>query len=95
MNNLLTAYWFEFDNWGLGLGSQVGVTAYSLNDAKNLVRKQYFEGLFKEREIPQIKKVTENIQFKDLDQNHVVPNMGPISERGVWFPNLFPFDKRV
>ncbi|MGT2501894.1 hypothetical protein ACVOMS_15690 [Bradyrhizobium guangxiense] len=24
----------------------------------------------------------------ELDQNHVVPNMGMMLRRGVWFPNL-------
>ena len=90
MNKLLTAYWFEFEGWGIG--SYAGVTAYSLDDAKYLLKKQFFEGLLK-IETPQIKKVIENVQFKDLDQNHIVPNMGPITERGVWYPDLFPFSK--
>ena len=75
------------------MGSQFGVTAYSIDDAKLLLKEQYFKGIFRQIEIPQIKKVTENIRFQDLDQNHVVPNMGPISERGVWYPNLFPYSK--
>lgn len=90
MNKLLIAYWFEFEGWGIG--SYAGVTAYSLDDAKNLLKKQFFEGLLK-IETPQINKVVENVQFKDLDQNHIVPNMGPITERGVWYPNLFPLNK--
>ena len=93
MNKLLTTYWIEFEGWRWGLSLQVGVTAYSLDDAKFLLKEKYFEAIFGEVETPQIKKVTENIQFKDLDQNHIVPNMGPITERGVWYPNLFPFNK--
>ena len=93
MNRLLTAYWIEFEGWGMGSQSQFGVTAYSLDDAKFLLRKPFFEGIFGDKEIPQIKKLTENIQFKDLDQYHIVPNMGPITERGVWYPNLFPLNK--
>src|SRR6187551_1874204 len=87
MNRLLTAYWIEFET--VGMGSQFGVTAFSLDVAKFLIKEQFFKGLLSETVIPQIRKVTENIQFKDLDQNHVVPNMGPISERGVWYPNLY------
>jgi hypothetical protein len=34
---------------------------------------------FKKTEVPVIKNVIGNIQFKSLDQNHVVPNMGPIT----------------
>lgn len=85
MNNLLTAYWIELDRYS-GLASFIGVTAYSLDDAILLIKEQ----LFRKQEMPRLKNVIENIKFKDLDQNHVVPNMGPITERGIWYPNLFP-----
>ena len=32
--------------------------------------------------------VVENVDIRDLDQNHVVPNMTPPNWRGVWFPRL-------
>ena len=85
VNILFTAYWIEFE--GLGLASQFGVTAYSLDDARFLLKKLWFN----KTEMPVIKNVIENIQFKDLDQNHVVPNMGPITERGIWYPNLLGY----
>ena len=85
MNNLLTAYWIECEGWGLA--SQFGVTAYSSVDAKFFLKKL----LFNKTDMTAIKNVIENIQFKDLDQNHVVPNMGPITERGVWYPNLLGY----
>ena len=82
VNNLLTAYWIEFEGWGLA--SQFGVTAYSLDDAQFLLKQLWFN----KTEMPVIKAVTENIQFKDLDQNDVAPYIGPITERGIWFPYL-------
>jgi len=85
MNKLLTAYWFELDSYF----KQIGVTAYSIEDAKKLIN----DSAFTKQELPRIIKITENIQFKDLDQNHVVPNIGPIAERGVWYPNFFPLLK--
>ena len=30
----------------------------------------------------------EDIDIRELDQNHVVPNMAPVNLRGVWFPAL-------
>jgi hypothetical protein len=30
--------------------------------------------------------VVEDIDVRDLDQNHVIPNMGVVTWRGVWFP---------
>lgn len=67
-----------------GLGFGCGVTAYSLDDAKAILVQQ----LFREDPLPKIEGVVEDINVQDLDQDRVVPNMGPPSERGVWFPRL-------
>ena len=57
-----------------------------------IIREQFtYCILDRVRRMPAIKNVIENIQFKDLDQNHVVPNMGPITERGIWYPNLLGY----
>ena len=32
--------------------------------------------------------VIEDVDVRDLDQNHVVPNMGVVSWRGIWYPRL-------
>jgi hypothetical protein len=32
--------------------------------------------------------IVEDVDVRDLDQNHVVPNMGPPNWRGVWFPRI-------
>jgi hypothetical protein len=31
-------------------------------------------------------QVVEDVDIRDLDQEHVIPNMGPPSFRGVWYP---------
>ncbi len=31
-------------------------------------------------------EVVENVDIRDLDERHVVPNMGPPTVRGVWYP---------
>ena len=84
MKKLLTAFWIEF---GDGLANKYGVTAYSLDDAINLLKEKPFH----KQVMPPVLSYKRNIKFSELDQNHVVPNMGPISERGVWFPiSYFP-----
>ncbi|EAZ97904.1 hypothetical protein MELB17_13567 [Marinobacter sp. ELB17] len=30
----------------------------------------------------------ENIDVQTLDRDHVIPNMGVCTERGIWFPNV-------
>ena len=73
---MLKPFWFHTDR-GLGFG----VTAESRQAAEKLLRDyRYPEGNL------QIVGVTENIRFEDLDQNHVVPNAGPMVVRGIWYP---------
>jgi hypothetical protein len=83
-NLLLTKYWLDFAaSTSHGLG--VGVTAYSIEDAEGLVSKALFAygpvPVFRHRIITSL---------GELEQNHVLPNIGLISFRGVWFPNFPP-----
>jgi hypothetical protein len=61
-----------------------GVTASSRAEAEALAREaatrlgQRFEPT----------KIIEDVDIRDLDQGHVIPNMGPPNFRGVWFPRL-------
>jgi hypothetical protein len=85
---LLHQYWFRFDCSGedslLRLGA--GVTAFSKEDALALLG-----GELAPRDLPSIAEVSEDIRFDQLDKLHVVPNMHPITERGVWFPMMRAF----
>jgi len=73
---MLIPYWFETD---VGLG--YGVTAASQDEAMHLLR-----GLGYPRPGEEITDVVTGVAFAALDQNHVVPNAGPIVVRGVCFP---------
>jgi hypothetical protein len=59
-----------------------GVTAFSLSDALQIIQDAGFE-LPADRSTLQIR---ESVSVADLDQRHVVTNMGPIVVRGLWFP---------
>jgi hypothetical protein len=77
--DFLHRYWFK-TNGHHGFG----VTAYSVEDAKRFV-----EEAAKSLEISaEIMEIVEDVDIRNLDENHVVPNMGPPNFRGVWFPNL-------
>ncbi len=75
----LRRYWFTVPSH---LG--IGVTATSRNEAEALARDAArrlgwrFEGT----------ACTEDVDVRDLDQRHVVPNMGPPNLLGVWYPQL-------
>jgi hypothetical protein len=80
----LKRYWFNFEKFGrptpLNLGC--GVTAYDYGDALNILRARVFAG----KELPAIVGYTEDVDMSALDQKHVLPNMGLVTIRGVWFP---------
>jgi hypothetical protein len=78
----LDTFWFSFpQDTYMSLG--VGVTAYSEADAYELMHERgVSEGFANAKEVV----VQKNVRIQDLDQNHVVPNMGPMQLRGVWYP---------
>lgn len=57
----------------------VGVTAYSEADALSLFEVAFGSG--KQHGVP-----TPVVDLADLDQGHVIPNMGNHLKRGIWFP---------
>ena len=80
-------FWFEFEIDGVsklppGLIMGCGITAFSLNDAIAIMD----EKIFFEVKRPPFKKIVEDVDIRNLDQNHVIPNMKPPIYRGVWFP---------
>lgn len=72
-------YWFHCKN-----GISIGVTSYNLADAIRIISL--------ERDVyrmePDFEGIACDITLRDIDENHVVPNMGSIVNRGIWFPNL-------
>ena len=73
-------YWITFERvprpFMLNLG--MGVTGRSEADAKRIA-----SAVVADMTILGIAPVTD---LATLDQGHVIPNMGDISQRGVWFP---------
>ena len=73
---MLIPFWFRLDkNFGYG------VTAASQDDAETLLRTF---GYPRDGEV--VMEVVHNVKFSDLNQDHVVPNAGPMVFRGVWYP---------
>jgi hypothetical protein len=81
---MLRRFWFEFERSAsptpLNIGC--GVTAYDYDDAVSIIRDSVFAG----RGVPSFVKVVQDINVQDLDKDHVLPNMGIVTNRGVWFP---------
>lgn len=80
---MYSRYWIEFKRFDyptvLNLGC--GVTAESQEAALALVGSLVFEGKPFE-----VARIIANVSLNDLDEGHVLPNMGNPVIRGVWFP---------
>lgn len=83
----LHRFWFEFDlsnedNPPAGTLLGCGVSAYDYDDAISLLKKR----VFNDAELPKITKEIKDVDVSTLDQNHVLPNMGMVTNRGIWYP---------
>ena len=79
----MTRYWIEFDEIAVPYAILTyGVSAYNYEDALYLIRKK----ALKNKDLPEVKKVIENIDVSTLDADHVLINMYPPNWRGIWFP---------
>ena len=85
-NPYLHRFWIEFKkplpSLSLGLGLGCGVTAYNYADALKILKEKVFVGL----EIWDVESVVVDIDIQTLNQGKIIPNMGLVTERGVWFP---------
>jgi len=78
----LTAYWIKSPYPHAPLG--FGVTAWSLDDAVAFINA-FDYGRYLPDNLAGL-RVTEGVMVAELDQLHVVANMGPIVVRGMWYP---------
>jgi hypothetical protein len=80
----LRKFWFKFERLpaptAINLGC--GVTAHSREDALALLK----ERVFGNNPVPPIVEVVEDVTEAALERKHVLPNLGNVEERGVWFP---------
>ena len=86
----LTRYWFvTYPENRFGTGN-FGVTAYSKEEAKKIIFDTMIDLGLQEslRNLNDQTEVIENIDIRLLDQGHVIPNMGVVTFKGMWYPNL-------
>jgi len=85
--NPLRRYWFRFgpssEHTILKVGC--GITAFDYEDALNILHEEVLVG----KPDLHVVEVCEDIDVSTLDKNHILPNMGLVIVRGVWFPQGF------
>jgi len=78
----LRPYWITLTGAKpLGAGLGVGVTAQSEADAKII-----FERAFGTEYV--IAGIAPVEDLRNIEQNHVMPNMGNALQHGIWFPRI-------
>ena len=83
----LRRYWIRFDpksQVATGFRLGCGVTALSEFDAVSLLRSIYPAAA----PTFTIEEIISDVSMSQLDQNHVIPNIGDVERRGVWFPDF-------
>jgi hypothetical protein len=84
----LHRYWIKFEkveDLSLGIGLGCGVTAFDCQDAIDLIHRKVFGA----RDLPAILHMIENVDVSTLDSGHVLPNIGDVTRRGIWFPIIY------
>jgi len=80
---MLRRYWFTFDPhagfWRVKLGC--GVTATSYDDALALVKER-----LSIENADAVAGCVEDVDVSTLDERHILPNIGDVTRRGIWFP---------
>ena len=84
---MMRRFWFEFEideenPLPIGISNGCGVSAYSYDDAISILETK----VFVEMKVPSFKVKKEDVDISLLDENHILPNMGDVTLRGVWFP---------
>jgi hypothetical protein len=65
-----------------GVMAGCGVTAFDTADALNIIQTNVFRG----GELPPLQSLVADVDVSSLDSRHVIPNIGNVLKRGVWFP---------
>jgi hypothetical protein len=76
VSKMLKRFWFKLDR-----GDGYGVTAHSRSDAESLLAKYGYPA-----DTQRVVEVIEGVAVSSLDEDAVLPCIGPIVVRGVWFP---------
>jgi hypothetical protein len=94
----LQRFWFEFDlsdyaqkhNLPAITKGDCGVTALNEADALLLMEEHIFPN-----GLPRITTLIEDVDVSTLDRGHVLPNMGNVLVRGIWYPLGFTPSTRL
>jgi hypothetical protein len=96
VNAKLHRYWFSGDAEDPFGVAGIGVTAFTEEDARHILTmalptfagRQLTAWRRWNLDVLRSAKVVEDVDVRLLDQGHIIPNMGLVVDRGVWWPRL-------
>ena len=89
-------FWIEFEspsgdhNHSWISRAACGVTASDSEDALSLLKEHIFPN-----GLPKIAILLQDVDVSTLDKGHVLPNMGNVLVRGIWYPLGFTPESRL
>lgn len=94
MGGQLHKYWFVGSGDDPYGPTGLGVTAFTPDDAREILRQELPRHRQDNLSVWRLWKleaidtaqVVEDVDVRMLDQGHVIPNMGLVIDRGVWWP---------
>ena len=80
---MLRRYWFTFDaqRGSFRVRQGCGVTAMNHGDALALLRQRLAA-----EDVEAVRACIEDVDVSTLDVQHILPNIGDVTVRGIWFP---------
>ena len=83
-------FWFILDSSDPYGVKNVGVTANSIEEARGIaiVELQSLNWIDQSRVIEKTSEIIEDVDIRLLDENQLLPNIGMVEYKGVWWPNL-------
>jgi hypothetical protein len=84
----MTRYWFILDPANPYGRHNIGVTAYAAEDALSIASDTARRLGWTDSDMEALAKAEyiANIDVRLLEQEHIIPNMGPVNIRRVWWP---------
>jgi hypothetical protein len=79
----LRRFWFEFVSTDPRLRLGVGATGVDEADCIGMIQSRLLEG----EPMPTPSRVLPDVDVSTLDAGHVLPNMGLVVDRGIWYPD--------
>jgi hypothetical protein len=88
MSAELSRFWLKFDGGDMRHGLGYGVTAWTEDDALQIVQSDVLGGA----PLPTV-TLRADVDISMLDAGHILPNMESPNRRGIWYPRGYAKSK--